>query len=118
MIKPVFVMIALGLCAEPVGAQMSAPPIPSVLPNVASISAGNAAGVLQYCVKKNLVSSVSAGAVIDNLTKKPDVTKSADFTSGQSGEIHADKNFSIPAAPSYLQSQACDMVLKQSRLFL
>jgi hypothetical protein len=96
-------------------AQMSAAPIPSVLPNVAHISAGNAAGVLQYCVSKSLVSSTSASLVMDGLTKKPDVTKSPDYVAGASGEIRGDKNFAIGSAPSFLQSQACDMVLDQAK---
>jgi hypothetical protein len=115
LIKPVFLILALGCGVEAAHAQMSAPPIVSALPNVASISAGNAAGVLQYCVKKNLVSSVSAGPVIDGLTKKPGLAKSSDFSAGQAGQIVADKKFSIGRAPGYLQSQACDMVLKQAK---
>ncbi|MFL6754230.1 MAG: DUF2501 domain-containing protein [Sphingomicrobium sp.] len=114
LIKPVSLVVALS-CGVQAHAQMSAPPIVSALPNVASISADNAAGVLQYCVKKNLVSSVSAGSVIDGLTKKPDITKSPDFSAGQAGQILADKKFSIGAAPGYLQSQACDMVLDQAK---
>ena len=117
MTRTVICILCCTILASPAEAQMSAPPIPSVLPNVASMSAGNAAGVLQYCVKKNLVSSVSAGSVIDGLTKKPAVTKSKDYSAGQAGQILANKKFSIGAAPSYLQSQAFDMVLKRAKRF-
>jgi Protein of unknown function (DUF2501) len=114
--------LPLALCfgAAAAHAQMSAPPIPSVLPNVSSISAGNAAGVLQYCVKNKLVSSTSADTVLGGLTKKPNVTKSSDFSAGQTGKIlgGGGKSFSVGKAPSYLQSQACDMVLKQAKHLL
>jgi Protein of unknown function (DUF2501) len=115
MLKPVMLTLALGCAMQPASAQMSAAPIPSALPNVSAISAGNAAGVLQYCVAKNLVSSTSANAVLDGLNKKPEVTKSADYTAGASGQILGSKSFSIGSAPSFLQSQACDMVLKQAK---
>ena len=52
-----------------VRAQMSAPPIPSVLPDISTISAGNAAGVLRYCVSNQLGSSTSASEVLEALTK-------------------------------------------------
>ena len=106
------------ILAMPASAQLSAPPIGSALPNVSSISAGNAAGVLQYCVSKSLVSSVSAGAVLDGLTKKPDLTKSPDYKAGATGQILGSNKFSIGSAPGYLQSRACDMVLTQAKTLL
>ena len=118
MQKPVILIAALAFAFHPARAQMSAPPIPSALPNVSTISAGNAAGVLQYCVQNNLVSSTSAGAVIDGLNKKSEVTKSADYAAGASGKVLGSKSFSIGSAPSYLQSQACDMVLNRAKTFL
>ena len=110
-------VIAIG-CSQGAFGQMAAPPIPSELPNVASISPGNAAGVLEYCMKNNLVSSVSADAVLGNLNKKPNLTKSPDFTAGQAGDILGDKKFAIGKAPGYLQSRACDMVLTQAKQLL
>ena len=106
--------------AQPVAAQMSLPSIGTGLPNVGSMSVGNAAGVLQYCVKNNLVSSTSASSVLDGLTKKPDVAKSKDFSAGAAGQIlgGGGQPFSIGSAPSYLQSRACDMVLKQGKHLL
>lgn len=99
---------------------MSAPPIPSALPNVTSISAGNAAGALQYCLSNQLVSSASAGAVLDGLAKNPDVMKSPDFSVGQEGQIlgSGGKTFSVGQAPGYLKSRVCDMVLRQAKHFL
>ena len=119
-LKPLLLFTGVACIAQVASAQMSLPSIPSVLPNVGSISAGNAAGVLQYCMKNSLVSSTSASAVLDGLNKKPDLTKSADFSAGQAGQILSGqgKPFPIGQAPSYLQSQACDLVLKQAKHLL
>ena len=117
-IKPLLLAAGLGWAAIPAHAQMDAAPIPSALPSVSSITPGNAAGVLQYCVSKNLVSSTSADAVLGGLTKKPDVTKSPDYSAGQAGQIVGDKKFAIGSAPGFLQSQACNLVLERAKTFL
>jgi len=113
-LKIMAAVIAVG-CSQPAVGQMDAPPIPSELPNVSSITAGNAAGVLQYCMNNNLVSSVSADEVLGKLNKKPDISKSPDFTAGQAGQILGNKTFAIAKAPGYLQSRACDLVLNQAK---
>ena len=112
--------LVLACTSQSLAAQMSLPSIGSSLPNVSKISAGNAAGVLQYCVKNKLVSSSSAGTVLDGLKKSPNVTKSHDYTAGAAGQIlgGGSKPFSIGSAPSYMQSKACDMVLKQGKHLL
>jgi len=117
-IKYLLLAAGVGWAAFPAHAQMDAAPIPSALPSVSTMTPGNAAGVLQYCVSNNLVSSTSAGAVLDGLTKKPDVMKSKDYTAGKAGQILGNKKFSIGSAPGFLQSQACDLVLNQAKNFL
>ena len=108
----------VGLCSSETSAQMSAPPIPSVLPGVSKISVANAAGVLRYCERQQLVAMVSTDAVLSGLASAPDV-KSADYIVGDSGQILGDngKNFSLSKAPGHLQSRACDMVLQQAKTF-
>ena len=122
MAKPLrLIALLTGMAfTAPTHAQLSAPPIPSALPNFASMSAGNAAGVLDYCIKNELVSTVVGGAVLEGLNKKPGLTKSADFTAGETGQVLTGgaKPFLVGQAPSYLQSQACDLVLKQAKTFL
>jgi hypothetical protein len=115
MIKTVLVGLAISCAASRAYGQMSAPPIISALPDISSISPSNTAGLLQYCISKELVSSASGGAVLDGLAKKRDLTNSRDFTAGASGQILGDKNFSIGSAPGFLQSQACDLVLKRAK---
>ena len=117
--NPKMIAIALvALASQPTAAQMSAPPIPSVLPKVSSISVANAVGVLKYCEKNGLVSGVSTDAVVSLLPNKPDV-KSSDYAVGESGQILGDggKNYSLSSAPGYLKSQACDMVLQRAKAF-
>ena len=120
LMKPLLLMASLACMPQAGAAQMSAPSITSALPNVSSMTAGNAAGVLQYCMKNKLVSSSSAGAVLEGLGKKPDLTKSADYAAGQSGKVltGSGKGTSIAGMQPYLKSQTCSMVLKQAKHFL
>jgi len=100
-------------------AQMSLPSMVSGLPNVSSMSAGNAAGVLQYCMKNQLVSSTSAESVLTKLEHKPHVKSSHDFAAGASGQIlGGSKPMSIAGLQPHLKSQACGMVLKQAKHLL
>src|SRR5436305_15110825 len=114
MLKPVLALVA-AWAASAADAQMSAPPIGSALPNMRTLSPSNTAGLLQYCISKNLVSSTSGALVLDDLTRKHGTTKTHDFTAGASGHIVGNKSFSIGRAPGFLQSQACDLVLKQAK---
>lgn len=117
MKKPVLTIIALGWACQAANAQMTAPPIPSELPDVSHISQANAAGVLQFCMAKGLVSSTSATAAIGGFANKPEVTKSPDYTAGTAGRIIGNKTYSVASAPGHLQSRACDMVLQQAKQF-
>ena len=114
---------ATSIAMQPVAAQLpSIPGMPAVggLPSLGSVGPANAAGVLQYCVQHQLVSSTSAGTVLDGLAKKPDLTKSPDYKAGAAGQIlgGGSKPYSLTQAPSYLKSQACDVVLKQAKHLL
>ena len=110
--------VAVSLLPQAAGAQLSAPSIVSALPGVSKISLANAAGVLKYCEQKDLVSGAATDSVIDTFVRKPDV-KSSDYLTGMKGQILGDagKRYSIPAAPGYLQSEACNMVLQQAKAF-
>ena len=117
MIRLVVGALAIGCALCQAHAQMLATSTRWVRPNVQSISPSNAAGVLQYCVSKQLVSTTSAGPVIEDLTRKREVTDSPDFKAGASGEIVGKHSFSIGSAPGFIQSQACDSVLKRAKQF-
>ena len=104
------------LCATNAGAmQMSKPSIISELPDVRTISAENAAGVLRYCEEHDLVSIAVTDTVLERLTTKPKLTSSPLYTAGEAGSIVIDqKTYPLAKAPGYLQSQGCDMVLQQA----
>ena len=112
-------VIAIACISGPARAQMSAPPIPSALPNVKVMTAANSAGVLEYCIAQHLVSTVSADAVLERLSKKPNVKQSSDYSAGRSGQIMTEtgKPFVVGQAASYLQSRVCDMVLDHAKHF-
>jgi hypothetical protein len=97
---------------------MSAPSIVSALPDVSSMSPANAAGVLQYCVKNQLVSSTLSQTATAPLMARPGLTKSGDYSAGQAGRIvtHG-KSFSLGHSSGFLRSKACDMVLRQAQTF-
>lgn len=116
LLRSVLFVAPLSWACCATAAQMSAPSIISALPDVRSISAANAAGVLQYCVKNNLVSSAAVEPVLTPLTAKHGVKASPDFSTGQAGKIMTGgKGFSLASAPPHLKSQACDMVFRQAK---
>ncbi|MCL6699165.1 DUF2501 domain-containing protein [Sphingomonas sp. NSE70-1] len=86
------------------------------LPNVSSISPGNAAGVLSYCMKNKVLSGGGATSALNGLMKKPGVASSSGYASGQAGNILTGQGqkFSLNQVPSQMKSQACNAVLKQA----
>lgn len=110
--------ILLACASSPGIAQMDAPPIPSALPDVASISPGNAAGVIEYCRKHNLVSLSVSDMVLSKIAANPDVAKSPDYAAGAAGNIvTGGKSYALGQATPYLQSQGCDRVMRQAEQF-
>lgn len=113
-----FAASVIGSACAGAATQMSAPPIISALPDVSSMSAANAAGVLQYCLKNNLVSSSATEPVLSPLTRKKGVSSSPDYAAGIEGHILTPgKSFSIGTASSNLKSQACDRVFRRAKNF-
>lgn len=111
-------MILLGCASQSAAAQLSAPGIISALPDVRSISPANAAGVLQYCARNGLVSSVASDSVVSPLVARRDVQKSQEYSAGQAGRILANgKSYSLDQTTGYLKSQACDRVLRRAEQF-
>src|SRR5262245_56646575 len=92
-----------------------------MLPNVSGISAGNAAGILGYCLKGNMLGGTSATSVLGGLTKNPAVKTSPDYTAGLAGNIlggGGGSPFSLGQLPSEMKSKACNAVLKQATTLL
>lgn len=90
------------------------------IPNVSSISPGNAAGVLGYCVQNKVLGGNSATSTLGGLMKKPGITSSSGYSAGKAGNILTGQGqkFSLNQVPSQVKSQACNAVLKQAPKFL
>ena len=119
-------LIVLATFAVSDAAGQSLPSIPGAsslmkgIPNVSSIGAGNAAGVLGYCVKNKVLGGGNATNVLGGLMKKPGITSASGYSAGQAGNIVTGQGqkFSLNQAPAQLKSQACNAVLKQAPKFL
>ena len=92
------------------------------LPNVASTSAGNAAGVLGYCVKNNLLSGANATSVLGTLAGRAGVAGSPGYLAGQSGLLQTGQPDAAPLSldglRGQLKTQVCNLVLRRAKTFL
>ena len=80
-------------------------------------SPANSAGVLEYCVRHQLVSSVSASAILEKLNKHGNIQSSSDYGAGLAGQVRTQVggNFLFERAAGHLQSQMCDRVLNHAK---
>ena len=100
------------------------------LPPVGSIGAGNAAGLLGYCVKNKLLgaggatatngTNSGAAAILGRLTGKPGVATSPGYAAGQSGRVlgSGGQALSLDSLRGQVKSQICNVVLKRAQSFL
>lgn len=103
--------------------------------NLTSKSSTNVAGVLQYCVKNNVLSATSATSVKDKLMNKLGVqnntaAQKADYQDGLSGILHTGSGQNIDLnslsagtggltqIKEKVKTKACNVVLKQAKTFL
>jgi len=92
------------------------------MPAMGSSTLGNAAGVIQYCVKNNYLSAASANSVKDRLLgmvtgQKPQQTG---FANGAKGLLQGKngKSLNMKNLSSKLKEKACDYVLKNATSLL
>lgn len=89
------------------------------IPGVASASAGNAAGLLGYCLRNKLVSSASAGSILGKLTGQSGVATSPGYAAGQAGTLQTGSSvLSLDTLKGRVKTQICGMVLKRATSFL
>lgn len=90
------------------------------MPDVSSMSAGNAAGVLSYCVKNKYLGGGDASSVLGGLTGKPDVKSSSDYADGQAGKLDlgGDSSLSMDSVTGKMKSKVCNLVLKNAKSLL
>jgi hypothetical protein len=89
------------------------------MPNIGSSTMGNAAGVLQYCIKNNYLSADAANNVKDKLLstvtgQKPQQTG---YANGAKGLLQGTdgKSLNLKNVSRQLKTKACDYVLANAR---
>lgn len=107
------------------------------VPGLGTAGAGNAAGLLGYCLKNKLLGATGASPVtggttggttgatgaaglLGKLTARPEVTQSPGFALGQQGQVQQPGGGVLPLGTltGKLKTQACDLVLKRAGSFL
>ena len=114
------------------------------LPNVGSIGAGNAAGLLGYCLKNNLLGQggalgaltggrnaasragsakapvTDAQSILQRLTGRQGVQTSPGYAAGQEGEVQAPNGqaFSLDDLGGQVKTRMCSIVLNRAKSFL
>ncbi len=114
------------------------------LPNVGSIGAGNAAGLLGYCLKNNLLGqggalgalaggryapragsttrapTTGAQSILQRLTGRQGVQTSPGYAAGQDGEVQAPNGqaFSLDDLGGQVKTRMCSIVLNRAKSFL
>jgi hypothetical protein len=89
------------------------------MPAVSGNTAGNAAGVLQYCVQRKYLSANAVTSVKDKLLSKygmggaQKAEESTDYKSGAMGLLKGDggKSFNLESVSGKVKDKACDYVL-------
>lgn len=88
------------------------------MPAMGQSSIGNAAGVLQYCVKNNYLSADAAGGVKDKLMGMITGQKQQQtgYANGAKGMLMGDdgKSLNLKGISGKLKTKACDYVLKNA----
>ncbi len=115
------------------------------LPSVGSIGAGNAAGLLGYCLKNNLLGqggalgalaggrngapragnptnapATGAQSILQRLTGRQGVRTSPGYAAGQEGEVQAPNGqaFSLDDLGGQVKTRMCSIVLNRAKAFL
>ena len=91
------------------------------LPRIGSIGAGNAAGLLGYCVKNRLLGTGGgASGVLGRLTGQKDVQSQPGYAAGQAGQVQAPggQALSLDGLRGQVKNQVCNLVLNRAKAFL
>ncbi|SDI46522.1 DUF2501 domain-containing protein [Pseudomonas panipatensis] len=95
------------------------------LGSLSSSSAGNAAGILEFCVKNNYLSGDSVSSMKNALLKKVPGGSSgsdSDYSDGAKGILHSPGGQTLNLSGSNLKDKAtkqvCEMILSQSKSLL
>lgn len=89
------------------------------LPGISGKTAGNAAGVLEYCVKRKYLSGNAVASVKDKLLSRyglgteKKARQDSGYKSGLQGILQGDggKSFNLDSVSDKLKDKGCDYVL-------
>ena len=92
------------------------------LPGISGKTAGNAAGVLEYCVKRKYLSGNAVASVKDKLLSKyglgteKKARQDSGYKSGLQGILQGDggKSFNLDSVSDKLKDKGCDYVLNNA----
>ncbi|MET0365905.1 MAG: DUF2501 domain-containing protein [Sphingobium sp.] len=91
----------------------------AVLPDVASVGANNAAGVLGYCLKNRFLGANGASSVLGRLTGRPGTKTSPGYVAGQKGLLQMNgSSLPLDNLKSQVTTKVCDLVLKRAQSLL
>ncbi|HEX7781434.1 MAG TPA: DUF2501 domain-containing protein [Sphingobium sp.] len=91
----------------------------AMLPNVTSVGAGNAAGVLGYCLKNKFLGGGNATSVLGKLTGQSGIKTSDGYANGRNGLLQMDgSTLPLGSLKSKLKSKVCDVVLQHAQSLL
>jgi len=148
MLKSFVTLVAAAGLAASASAQTSTPSgglgglgglLGGAVPNVASVGAGNAAGLLGYCLKNNLLGAAQAAtgttgtagkapaapatgaqSILERLTGRQGVATSPGFAAGQAGQVQtgAGQALSLDNLRGQVRTRVCGAVLNRAKSFL
>ncbi|VTU24895.1 hypothetical protein H4CHR_01485 [Variovorax sp. PBS-H4] len=89
------------------------------MPAIGASSIGNAAGVIQYCVKNNYLSNDAAGGVKDKLLGMiaGNKTQQTGFANGSKGLLQGSdgKSLNLKSVGGKIKTRACEYVLDNAK---
>lgn len=89
------------------------------MPAIGSSTMGNAAGVLQYCMKNNYLSASAAGGVKDKLLGMVtgDKAQQTGFANGSNGLLQGTDggSLNLKSVGGKLKTKACDYLLENAK---
>ena len=86
-------------------------------PDVSSVGAGNAAGVIGYCVKNKYLGEGSAAGSVMSRLQGQGAAKEAGFAAGESGQLQigGGSALSMDSLKGKMKTKVCDMVLTHAK---
>jgi len=94
------------------------------LPQIGAIGAGNAAGLLGYCVKNRLLgaggNATGAAGVLGRLAGQREVREQPGYAAGQAGQVQTPggQALSLDSLRGQVKNQLCTLVLNRAKSFL